>query len=243
MTFLGKLLVFFNVFIAFAMLAFAISLYTNRIEWTEARDGDAKVTDRIPELQKKIVASQAKYTTARAPIVTAERDYNLYLNALAVKLNDANTGNFLNLIPDGRTLDLRSNLAIPAITKGPNGQPRNLPGVAVLQAELVEAVKKSNELDQAINLARSQQSMFGAETLVFNAKTNRLRIILDETASQKIYLSENQVNWDEQLATLKKRNDQLAKRLDELKKDPKTLAPAFPAFPTTTPTIVAFPKQ
>ncbi len=243
MTFIGKLLVFLNVFMAFAMLAFAVSLYTNRIEWTEARDGDVKVTDRIPELQKKIVAAQAKFATARAPIVAAERDYHLYLNAFAVKLNDANTGNFLNLIPDGRTLDLRSVTAIPAITKGPNGQARNLPGVAVLQAELVEAVKKSNELDKAINLARSQQSMFGAETLVFNAKTNRLGIILDETASQKIYLSENQVNWDEQLATLKKRNDQLAKRLDELKKDAKVLAPVVPAIPATTPAIVAFPKQ
>jgi hypothetical protein len=216
MTFLGKLLVFLNVFVAFTLLSWAIVLYSNRIDWTQAVYEDQKLTEKVASLQQAIGRAQGLYTTARAPMPVAEQNLARNQVTYARRLGEANNGQFVNIFPDGKTLDLNSQVPIPAITKGPDGQDRNLPGVNVLQEELVAAVKLAGEQYEVIKTARTERDTYGTETLTFNRKAQRLKEIFAETGAEKIYLSENLVNWDEQYATLAKRNSQLAKRLKKL---------------------------
>jgi hypothetical protein len=230
MTFLGKLFVFLNVFIAVALLTWAVSLYTNRVDWTEARDGDVKVTDRIVQLQKAIVSARDTYTLTRSPTAPAEASLGLFRNSLAARLTQAQKGEFYELFPDGRTLDLASTTPIKAITKKPDGTERQLPGVDVLQAELLDSVKQAATHVETITKARTERAGFSDETLAFNANANRMKELLKEMASEKVDLQDNRINWDAQLATLSKRNDQLAKRLKELETGTPT-ALVFPTLP------------
>ena len=72
MTFFGKFLILLNTFVAFALLTWGFSIYSNRVDWTEVRDGDKKLTERTKELNDAMAPAQRDYS--RLLIATANKE-------------------------------------------------------------------------------------------------------------------------------------------------------------------------
>lgn len=244
MTFIGKQLVFLNMIFAMAIVAWAVNLYIHRIDWTEATVAGQKLPDRIAELQKQIQTERDRYTAARSPLVAEEAKLARLRIDTEKKLLDAQEGQFYEYVgPKG--IDLNSRRSVRGLTKGPDLRERPLQGVDKLQQELSEQVKIAAEQVEIIQTNREERlklsaDIFGSDkdgkdTRAFYPKRTRLKAILRELDAEKIYLNDNRVNWDEQLAVLKRRNDQLLDRLRNLDTEKPKPPAGPPAGQGTTP--------
>jgi len=225
MNFLGKQLVFLNVIFSFALLIWAVSLYLHRIEWTEATFGKEKLTESVISLQKEIQTARDIYNQIRAPIAPAEATFARYSIDTENILAEAQNGTFKEYVT-GKGINLTSKKLVNGLTRDKEGKERPLQGIATLQKELEEEVEiAKTQLDliteNRATRAKLALEIFGKDPMGkdptgFNPKAKRLKEIYLELGSEKIYLSDNRVNWDEQLSVLKRRNDQLVSRLKDL---------------------------
>lgn len=235
MTFIGKLLVFLNAILATALLSWALSLYTNRVDWTEAEyrgkydKADEyrgkKLTALNGEHSKAIAALNPLYEDAKFSVADAERQLAARTRALDAKLAEARGGVFFELErPNVRPgaidrLDLGSRVQTKVAKQG--GMTADLRGLDVLQAELqsaVDATLGSEELGKesgkkGLAAIRKQLTAIDGQVTALNAGIERLRVALVQREDEKRYLDDVRVNSDAQLITLQKRNDQLQDRL------------------------------
>jgi hypothetical protein len=251
MTFLGKLLVFLNAILATALVSWALSLYTNRVDWPTVEADGKKLTEWPTINARDAATNNSLYADARDSLRSAEVQLAARTKALADKLTEAKGGRFYELervgFRPGQQLADRFDLSSTRETKIAKKDPKDgkdievpLRGLATLQKELqqtVEATLGTEELGQesgkkGLAAVRKQLVALDAEVARANASIIRYRVALAQREDEKRYLEDNRVNWDAQLITLQKRNDQLVERLKTLgvTRPNVLLAPSAPAL-------------
>jgi hypothetical protein len=165
MTKIGKLLVFVNIFFSVGLLTWAVSMYTNRIDWLDSTNADGKVEGQISTLKKEIDRLSRAITDANAGFIgkkylmaSAEERSDTRSRVFADRLNQARNGKFkLQLTSDkgafgeGVMYDIeREGTDI----LGPDNKP--LRGVKTLQDEFAAEVG-AIKLLQAGNAVMTEQ--------------------------------------------------------------------------------------
>jgi hypothetical protein len=108
MTLAGKILVFANLMLSVGMAAWAMGLYTQRVNWTNKSTPEAgqaelkKREDIIKEVSAEVAIAEKRHTEARARLFEqrAQRSYN---NDLYRRYIDHMTGTYLNGPLEGAT--------------------------------------------------------------------------------------------------------------------------------------------
>ena len=222
MTFFGKFLVLLNTAVAFALLSWGFSIYTNRVDWTEVKDGDKKLTERIKELNDALAPAQRDYARLLNATAAAETDVERRLELIQKRNAEAETGTFYE--QNGKGLFIEENPTDKIV--GIEGQP--LLGVTILQQKLTAEVENATMAAKQFDDARKDQASLSDEIATHDKKSARLKLLLKDLRDEEIFLADARVNWDEQLVTLMKRNKQLQNKLAEvaqLQKELKILRP------------------
>ena len=101
MTTIGKLLVFANLVASVGLMAWALSLYTNRIDWLDTATADGKVEGQISLLKKEIDRlkkavgeTQAGYTGKKYALSVSEERLDQRSRVFAARLGQARNGRF-----------------------------------------------------------------------------------------------------------------------------------------------------
>jgi hypothetical protein len=251
MTFLGKLLVFLNAILATALLSWSVSLYTNRVDWPSAEYRgkfsqdvgfkDAKLTALPPALGKDIATKNNQYADALATVRNAEAQLFDRTRALATKIQQAKDGQFFELdrpgIRPGQNpsdrLDLTSTRKTTVAKKDRTGNDIvvELRGLDLLQKELQKAVDDTVAGTAALEATGNSIRGIDRDVAAFNDGILRYRLARERRHDEKRYLDDNRVNWDAQLITLQKRNDQLIERL-------KVFGVTLPVVAVPVPAVV-----
>jgi len=136
MTLAGKILVFANLMLSLGMAAWAMGLYTQRVNWTnksapEAGPGELKKReDRIKDLSAELAAADKRHTEAKARLfeVRVQRAYN---NDLYRRYIDHMTGTYYNGPLEGATDQnpaqvplLANGQTVPSDPKRPESPPQ-----------------------------------------------------------------------------------------------------------------------
>jgi hypothetical protein len=235
MTFLGKLLVFLNVLLATALLAWALSLYTNRVDWPAAEyRGKYDKADEFREKKlaalpgdfaKAIAAANLQYADARLAVGDAERQLAARLAAWQQKLALAGLdkgGKFFELVRPGAKagtplsdrLDLatEADAAVTKVTRK-DGTAAPLRGLAELEREWKGLTQATTAEKLRYKTLGDDLAKIDDEVRDANVAIGRYRVALAQWADEKATLADVRVNADAQLITLLKRNDQLRERL------------------------------
>ena len=241
MTFLGKLLVFLNAILATALLSWSVSLYTNRVDWPEVEADGKKLTAWPQQLSSDIATRNGQYADARESVRSAEAQLYTRTQALAAKMQQAKDGQFFELerpgIRPGQSpsdrLDLTSTRKTTIAKKDRSGADVvvDLRGLDVLQKELQKAVDDTLAGVTALDATRMSLIDLDREVAAFNDGIERYRVARTRRQDEKRYLDDNRVNWDAQLITLQKRNDQLIERL-------KVFGVTLPVVAAPAPSVV-----
>lgn len=213
-----------------------------------------KLTALPGEIAKTIAERNAAYSTARNAVSNSEQLLADRSRKLAAKLQEARGGKFFELqqgpMPAGEKFNLDS--AIQTKVAHKDNPAAELRGLEVLQDEVVKIAAAITGTDDQSNvppaelaadplknlsgkkgLAAIRVKLAGLDTQVaaLNNSIDRLRVAIVQREDEKRYLDDNQVNWDAQLITLQKRNEQLAERLKAFGVTrPLTAAPAAPTL-------------
>ena len=231
MTFLGKLFVLANAVFSVAVMTWAISAYLNRVDWAAVEYEPGKTLDaKVKELAASIKNVQATNGPGQTATAYAEADLEWRRRRIAERRLEAVNGTFYNQYSEpGEVVtvaDPRDNPADPLVTSyrqiwgtlpptkrifGVDKQP--IQGLATLQtklnAQIADAVTYSDDLAKSIE----EHNMLTKELGDFKVRIERQGRIRDELANEREFLSDARVNYEEQLATLAKRNRQLLGRL------------------------------
>ncbi len=231
MTFFGKFLVLLNTFAAFALLSWGFSIYSNRVDWSEVRDGDKKLTERTKDLNDALAPAQRDY--ARQLSATASKEVEVEkLREQVQKLTaESQTGTFYDLNKKGTLIDENPTDKVLGLNNTP------LLGVTILQQNLTTELDNAALASKQFDDARKEHSTLSDEIVAYNVKAARLKLLLKDLREEEIFLADSRVNWDEQLVTLQRRNKQLQAKLAEfaqLQKELKVLRPDLGA-PTLLP--------
>lgn len=210
MTFFGKFFVLLNTVAAFALLTWGFSIYTNRVDWTEVKDGDKKLTERVKELNDGVAPAQKDYARLLNATANAEVDVERRREQIQKRTAEAETGTFYELNAKGNFIEENPTEKVLGI----DGQP--LLGVAILQQNLAAEVDNATAASKAFDETRKQQAGYSDEIAAFLKKNERLKLILTDLRNEDIFIADARVNWDEQLVTLQKRNKQLQEKLAAL---------------------------
>lgn len=222
MTFFGKFFVLLNTVAAFALLSWGFSIYTNRVDWTEVKDGDKKLTERTKELNDALLPTQRELARGMNATAAAETEVERRREQIQRRNAEAETGNFYDLTGKGGFIDETATEKV----LGLDGQP--LRGVGILQQELSTEVERATAAAKLFDDARKDQAGLSDEITAFDKKNARLKVLLKDLRDEEIFLADARVNWDEQLVTLQKRNKQLQDKLAaiaQLQKELKALRP------------------
>ncbi len=238
-TTISKVLVFANVFISIGLLAWAISIYTNRMTYFDGNDGETAVkgqftksTEEIKRLSDGIQLAQGMYVRAMDGLIGYEQE-RAFRTALLKMLMDevAKPGNptaEFRVAPRHSQSELKGLIDVYAFN--PNnpfppatnlrGQP--LKGFGRLQQEMTNLLKDEKDKTEQIRKFREDTNKLSIEIYDNSTKKGiqsevfKMKVILQNLGDEEVYLADSQVNWEEQLRTLKIRKEQLVKRLAEL---------------------------
>lgn len=225
MTFFGKLFVLINTVFAFALLTWGMSIYMNRVDWTEVQDGDKKLTERTKELNDGFAPAQRDYARLLNATAAAETDVEKRREQIQKRIAESETGVFYELNKGGSLIDENPTDKI----LGLEGTP--LRGNAILQQELTAEVDNAAAAAKQFDDTRKEQSTMSDEIAAYEKKSARLKTLLKDLREEEIFLADSRVNWDEQLVTLQKRNKQLQDKLTaiaQLQKELKAMKPPSP---------------
>ena len=222
MTFFGKLFILLNTVVAFALLTWGFSVYTNRVDWTEVQEGDKKLTERTKELNDALLPTQRELARGMNATAAAETEVERRREQIQRRNAEAETGNFYDLTGKGGFIDETATEKVVGL----DGQP--LRGVGILQTELSTEVESATAAAKLFDEARKDQAGLSDEITASDKKNARLKVLLKDLRDEEIFLADARVNWDEQLVTLQKRNKQLQDKLAaiaQLQKELKALRP------------------
>jgi hypothetical protein len=238
---LGKLLVLLNAFAAVAVLSWAMSAYLNRQDSDLAVDANGeKLTDKVKRLNGELNVAQSVFGPEYAAVNEAELRLEDIRRKIAAHDAQTQSGVFFNIFDDNPTavdpanpkaLDNRRRilwlpLAADRQIKGVDGTP--LKGVDAVQKELQDEGRKIADAITALKASVKASDALSVEITALNARTARLQRILLAFNDETVYLGDQQVNWDDRIATLRKRNTQLQTRLTELSAGNKAAAAPSP---------------
>lgn len=246
MTAIGKLLVFLNLFVSVVLISWAVSLYVNRLDWLDGKTEDGKkipgqisrLKSEIDEETKKIVQATSSYGSREKRLAVLEMEQNYRHNFFEVQLTRARKGEvkgedgpfktrdtlkggpLLTLLPEK---PLRSLSDVDTPGKTVTFQPDSTPGKAV---PLRGTEELSNELQREMDATATAakdiadlRKQFGTASDEIKEATKRIeaqQVILANLVEQEKYLGSAQINWDEELNTVLRRNAQLLRRLEVL---------------------------
>lgn len=222
MTFFGKFLVLLNTFAAFALLSWGFSIYSNRVDWSEVRDGDKKLTERTKDLNDAMAPAQRDYARLLVATANKETDVEKLREQIQKRTAESETGTFYELNKKGTLIDENPTEKVMGLNNTP------LLGVTILQQNLTTELDNASLASKQFDDARKEQSTLSDEIVAYNVKAARLKLLLKDLREEEIFLADSRVNWDEQLVTLQRRNKQLQAKLAEfaqLQKELKILRP------------------
>lgn len=242
---ISKALVFANVFISIGLLAWAISIYTNRLTYFDYKDGETPVQGQftqyaaeVKRLSDGIQAVQAGYVRAMDNLITNEQDRAYRTSILNLLLDEVKKpGNPEALFRNApRHTESETRGLIDVFKYSPNNLPpprlnlRNQPlkGFGRLQQEMMNLQKDEKDRTAQIAKYRVDTNKLSLEIFDPTEKTGvqsevfKMKTIYKNLDDEKDYLADAQVNWEEQLRTLKLRKQQLLARLAEFAAAPTT---------------------
>jgi hypothetical protein len=228
MTSLGKVLVYLNLFVAVGLFAWSVSLYANRPDWFDRDLGEGgkaegqltKLGAEVKRLTDAATKAQRGYAASAALLAAreAERDYRkAKLDQWLAEVTDDNNRQALfrqlPRVPNSPLLNVNAPALAPA--KGLSGQ--DLPGLGTLRRQFDELVRTQRDTAKQIKAARDKSYEVSVQVEGVQAEVLKQKDIRVNLKDQEAYLADKQIDWDEQLRTLKLREGQLTARLNELK--------------------------
>lgn len=238
---IAKLLVFANVFISVGLLAWAISIYTNRLSYFDGTEDGTPVkgqfslyNDEIKRLSDGAQLAQASYVRAMDQLISSEQERAFRADILRRLMDEiAKPGNpnaEFRVAPRHDDSLLKGlidvykyspNNPFPPAT-GLRGQP--LKGFGRLQQEMTNLLKDEKDKTEQIRKLREDTNKISIEIYDDATKSGvqsevfKMKTILQNLGDEELFLADAQVNWEEQLRTLRIRKEQLQKRLAEFNK-------------------------
>ena len=167
-TTIGKLLVFVNLVASVGLMAWSLSLYTNRVDWLDTTTADGKVegqitvlNNEIKRLTKAVAETQAGYSAKKYALAASEEKLDTRARAFATRLSQARNGRFkVQLTTDagafgtGVTYDVTKE---GGDVLGPDNKP--LRGLKTLQDEFAAEVRAIEQLQNGQALLTEAQWM------------------------------------------------------------------------------------
>jgi hypothetical protein len=222
MTTLGKLLVYLNTFIAVVLFGWAMSLYSNRVDWFDRTIEDGKVEGQLTQLQAdvkrlsdQIRASQTSYAFAAARAAENEniRDYRRYRldeRMKQIKRVDDQVRFHIQLtLPKSSLINVKDE---GPVVNGLNGKP--LRGLSTLRQTYDKLSDQTIKLGTDIVKARTEYAALSDQVDLVQAEVDRQKVIFENLKDEQDYLSDARINWEQQLRTLDIRRQQLQTRLE-----------------------------
>lgn len=235
MTSLGKVLVYINSAVAVALFSWAVSLYSNRVDWFDRTPEDGpKVEGQITQLQAEVKrysdmirSSQQAYAQAaeRAMREEALRDFRQY-----VFFNEDTTrGGVLGWLPLVKNVDdtvrFREPLRLEkssllnvnqtgADVAGLDGKP--LRGLGILNKLFDDLTNETMTRQQSILKLRAEYAALCDQVDAVQAEVLRQKTILENLTDEQEFLADAIINWEEQLRVLEIRRAQLQARLEAI---------------------------
>ncbi|MBX3397302.1 MAG: hypothetical protein KF873_01060 [Gemmataceae bacterium] len=237
---IAKVLVFANVFVSIGLLAWAVSIYTNRLSYFDTTGENAtkgqfsQYTDEIKRLSDGVQLAQTSYVRAMDGLISLEQERAFRAAILKILMDEvAKPGNpnaEFRVAPRHTEPELKG--LIDVFKYSPNnpfppatnlrGQP--LKGFGRLQQEMTNLLKDEKDKTDQIRKLREDTNKLSIEIFDDATKTGvqsevfKMKVIFQNLGDEEVYLTDAQVNWEEQLRTLKIRKEQLARRLAEFAK-------------------------
>ncbi len=237
---IAKVLVFANVFVSIGLLAWAVSIYTNRLSYFDTTGENAtkgqfsQYTDEIKRLSDGVQLAQTSYVRAMDGLISLEQERAFRAAILKILMDEvAKPGNpnaEFRVAPRHTEPELKG--LIDVFKYSPNnpfppatnlrGQP--LKGFGRLQQEMTNLLKDEKDKTDQIRKLREDTNKLSIEIFDDATKTGvqsevfKMKVIFQNLGDEEAYLADAQVNWEEQLRTLKIRKEQLARRLAEFAK-------------------------
>ncbi len=239
---IAKVLVFANVFVSIGLLAWAVSIFTNRLSYFDTTGENAskgqfsQYTEEIKRLSDGVQLAQTSYVRAMDGLISLEQERAFRSAILKILLDEvAKPGNpnaEFRVAPRHTEPELKG--LIDVFKYSPNnpfpsatnlrGQP--LKGFGRLQQEMTNLQKDEKDYTDRIRKLREDTNKLsieiyddstpiktGVQTEVF-----KMKVIFQNLGDEEVHLADAQVNWEEQLRTLKIRKEQLQRRLAEFAK-------------------------
>ncbi|CAN5228451.1 hypothetical protein BH11PLA2_BH11PLA2_21410 [soil metagenome] len=221
MTSLGKLLVLVNTFVAVILFGWAVSLYTNRVDWFDRTTEDGKIEGQITQLQAEvkrysdmIKGTQVAY--ANAAKLTAEteqtRDFRNY--KLNQRLDNIRRVDDQVKFLEQRRIERSALIDVGndgPVINGLNGQP--LKGLGFLRKKYDDLTRESMAKQSAILKYRAEYEALCVQVDTIQDEVLRQKVIFNNLKDEQEYLADARINWEEQLRTLEIRKTQLQQRL------------------------------
>ena len=172
MTGIGKLLVFVNLFISVGLMAWAVSAYSNRVDWLDRTTADGKVNGQITELKNEIARlgkaaadANAGYAVKKFALTAAEDRTVGRQVAFARRMDAARNGRFKVQLTTDKGLFGEGVMYDEAKEGGDVLGPDNKPlrGLKTLQGEFSAESRKIQQLtDGKTSLTEDQWQQIGS---------------------------------------------------------------------------------
>lgn len=255
LTYLGKFLVLLNAFAAVAVVAWAVSAYSTRVDAVDAVDtAGEKLVDKVKRLDKRAADAQVGYAPALGQVADADaRLADLRAN-IAKRLKQADGGTFYNIYTTAgpNVKDPANPNALDRVdrvvwtddpkqqVKGLDGKP--LAGVQQVRKLLDDEQKAAGASIDAIERSVKALTGLNAEVAALDARYAWLEEVGRRHEAELPVLADLRVNWENRSGSLARRRTQLLLRLEDLKGSkvgtspvPTVPPPAGPADFTLTP--------
>ncbi len=246
MTFIGKLLVYLNLFVSVVLITWAVSLYVHRLDWIDRKleDGTTvpgqitRLKKEIEDLTKQVVVANDGYGSRDrllAPLETeqlyrkAQFDKRL-ARARSGEVKGPTDGPFKAQLPlkDGPLLKLLptapASILIDVDAEGKtvtflsdtDKKDAPLRGFKDIQADIDREQVAVKTASDAIAKARGEFDTLSKEIKTTDERTEVQKVILANLVEHEKYLGSAQINWDEELRVVTSRKKQLLRRLEDL---------------------------
>ena len=231
---LGKLFVFLNLIAAIGLVAWAVSLSSNRLDWIDKPEGFSaaeenpladdtnnleRLAAKVTRLNGGITASQNGLAAKSTAVLNSETERDNRYAALQIRINNARTGKFktLKYLTNSGLLDLTPNNGDDVF--GVDSKP--LSGLDAIQQEIKNSVDNQRALiTESVRLRKEYEAVSDAITKL-DEEIERQKIIKANGEEEAKYLADRATDWDEQVRTLDRRKKQLLDRIAELSASPK----------------------
>jgi len=174
---IGKLLVFVNLAVSVGLLAWSLSLYSNRVDWLDTATADGKTEGQISVLKKEIerlskavAETQAGYSAKKYSLAASEETLDGRARVFARRLDQARSGRFkVQLTTDGGSFGAGVTYDVAkegGDILGPDNKP--LRGLQTLQTEFAAEVRTIEQLQNGqgvLTEAQWAEVVSGAMTL------------------------------------------------------------------------------